>query len=419
MDDSLNNSSLPNDSKETDTESQFDSLAPLAPHPLSLRFTSINSINRKIIVPEDVLKFAQDAIDTISKDSTVFDDAFTYQFDIFELTNYTQRPLLVLGVYLLSNASIFSSLFEENKVNLMQCAHFLDLCEKLYQTNPYHNHIHATDVMQFNMSLLASSFIHSHFEDYECLAAFMSAVAHDIGHIGKNNDFLVKSKHDLAIKFKNISCLENYHIEQFHQTITANSKGNFIKHFDTKTQHLMIDIVEYAILGTDMGVYHNEIKKTLRDHYTKEFVAKSSDQTLTFEQKKFLIRSMLHLSDISNPMRPFDTAKEWAHRVNEEFFKQGDAMKEMGLEISMGCDRSKTDVAKNQNGFVNFCVKPLTLSLSLMIAELKECVENMDANAVKWAAFKEETSCETNENEMNEKKNSSSGASDSSNDAVV
>lgn len=289
----------------------------------ALRFTSINSINRKLTEYENVLKYAQNQISMIiNGGSDIFENVFKFDFDIFEFINYTNRPLLVLGVYLLQNASIFEKLFNNNKVSLLSCAHFLDLCEKLYQKNPYHNNIHATDVMQFNTVLLSSSFAKYHFEDYELLAAFMSAVAHDIGHIGKNNDFLIKSKHKLALKFNNISCLENYHIEQFHQTLQDNSKANWIKHFGDKTQKYMIDIVEYAIIGTDMGVYHNDIKKTVKETYNQEWVKKSYETKLSFDEKKFIIRAMLHLSDISNPMRPFQTSKKWANRVNEEFFSQ-------------------------------------------------------------------------------------------------
>eukprot|EP01084_Bolivina_argentea_P186852 321973_1 len=370
-------SSNNNESKDND----------LCPARQQLRFTSINSINRKLTKRENVLKYAEEQIEIIIKNSNILDDAFKYEFDIFEFINYTHRPLLVLGIYLLKKSFIFSKLFNKNKVNLFQCAHFLDLCEKLYQNNPYHNNIHATDVMQFNMILLSSSYIASHFEDYECLAAFMSAVAHDCGHVGKNNDFLIKSKHNLAITYNNISCLENYHIQQFHQTITINSKANWIKYFGQKTQKYIIDIVEYAIIGTDMGIYHNQIKQQLKEKYTNQFVQKQNK--LTFEQKKFIIRSMLHLSDISNPARPFNIAKAWANRVNKEFFQQGDAMKEMGLEISTGCDRNKTDVIKNQFGFVNFCVKPLTQSLSVMINELDWCLTNMDINTIKWNKLKE------------------------------
>ena len=72
-------------------------------------------------------------------------------------------------------------------------------------------------------------------------------------------------------------------------------------------------------------------------------------------------------------------------------------MKELGLEISMGCDRNKTDVIKNQNGFVQFCVKPLTESLSKLISELDWCLNNIDLNTQKWANLKKEQEQEPKE----------------------
>ena len=72
-------------------------------------------------------------------------------------------------------------------------------------------------------------------------------------------------------------------------------------------------------------------------------------------------------------------------------------MKELGLEISMGCDRNKTDVIKNQNGFVQFCVKPLTESLSKLISELDWCLNNIDINTQKWTNLKKEQEQEPKE----------------------
>eukprot|EP00485_Elphidium_margaritaceum_P009255 CAMPEP_0202692632 /NCGR_PEP_ID=MMETSP1385-20130828/6965_1 /ASSEMBLY_ACC=CAM_ASM_000861 /TAXON_ID=933848 /ORGANISM="Elphidium margaritaceum" /LENGTH=437 /DNA_ID=CAMNT_0049348205 /DNA_START=16 /DNA_END=1329 /DNA_ORIENTATION=- len=367
-------------------ESKTSTAAPSFEKP-SLRFTSINSINQYITHHENVLQFAEQQIASIVAKSTLLNDAFRYEFDIFEFANYTNRPLLVLGVYLLKNSDRFASLFASNKVDLLACAHFLDLCDKLYQKNPYHNNIHATDVMQFNMVLLSSKFCAKYFTDYELLTAFMSAAAHDIGHIGKNNDFLVKTSHALAQRFNNVSCLENYHIEQFHQTITDNSRANWIKNFDDETQHYIIDLVEYAIIGTDMGVYHNTIKATLKETYNAEFMDKlntSASSSLSVEQKQFIIRAMLHMSDISNPMRTFPVCRQWATRVNDEFFAQGDVMRTMSVEISPGCDRTKCDLLKNQNGFVTYCVLPLATSLSVLIDELQWCLQSTQNNRKKW-----------------------------------
>ena len=43
----------------------------------------------------------------------------------------------------------------------------------------------------------------------------------------------------------------------------------------------------------------------------------------------------------------------------EEFFKQGDKEREMGLDISPLCDRNTTQVPQSQIGFIDYIVVPL------------------------------------------------------------
>merc|ERR1712241_1576463 len=145
-------------------------------------------------------------------------------------------------------------------------------------------------------------------------------------------------------------------------------------------QQQMISIMEYAVLGTDMGLFHNSIRSTLKETYTKQWVIELHDRQLTMQEKKFVIRAILHLSDISNPMRTFNVSYEWARRVNEEFFAQGDEMKAMKLEVPKMCDRNQTTIISNQIGFIEYCLKPLAQSMSLMIVELEGCLGNIPEN---------------------------------------
>ena len=78
---------------------------------------------------------------------------------------------------------------------------------------------------------------------------------------------------------------------------------------------------------------------------------------------------------------------------------KGDIMRKMKLEISKGCDRYTTAATKNQIGFVNFCVKPLALSMNVMIEELEWCLNNMQLNEQKW---KEIASLNTDSSNSNE-----------------
>lgn len=57
---------------------------------------------------------------------------------------------------------------------------------------------------------------------------------------------------------------------------------------------------------------------------------------------------MLHCADLSSPTKPFEIYKQWTFGVMEEFFKQGDKEKELGIEVSAMCDRDSVVVDKAQ-----------------------------------------------------------------------
>jgi len=46
----------------------------------------------------------------------------------------------------------------------------------------------------------------------DIFSLLISAAIHDFEHPGLNNNFLEKSRHPLAIKYNDISILENHHI---------------------------------------------------------------------------------------------------------------------------------------------------------------------------------------------------------------
>ena len=62
---------------------------------------------------------------------------------------------------------------------------------------------------------------------------------------------------------------------------------------------------------------------------------------------------LLHSADVSHPTKTWDLHKEWTSRCMEEFFKQGDKEKELGLDISPLCDRNTTQVPQSQIGINN------------------------------------------------------------------
>ena len=99
---------------------------------------------------------------------------------------------------------------------------------------------------------------------------------------------------------------------------------------------------------------------------------------------------MLHMADISNPAKGDPMFKLWTDRCLEEFFLQGDKEKEMGLDVSMLCDRYTTKRPDSQIGFINFVVKPAYEVLAGVIPAVGETVlPVIESNIVYWKKEKD------------------------------
>jgi hypothetical protein len=67
-------------------------------------------------------------------------------------------------------------------------------------------------------------------------------------------------------------------------------------------------------------------------------------------EKSKALALVLHCADISHPAKPWSIHQTWTQSLMEEFFKQGEKEKELGLACSPLCDRENTLVAESQIG---------------------------------------------------------------------
>lgn len=59
---------------------------------------------------------------------------------------------------------------------------------------------------------------------------------------------------------------------------------------------------------------------------------------------------VLHCCDISHPAKRWDLHHKWTTRLLEEFFRQGDKERDLGLPFSPLCDRNNIMIAESQIG---------------------------------------------------------------------
>lgn len=102
------------------------------------------------------------------------------------------------------------------------------------------------------------------------------------------------------------------------------------------------------------------------------------------ESRKLLVKLMLHMSDISNSMKPFRICRIWAWQVLEEFFLQGDAEKRLGVPVQALNDREKVNRPFSQVGFIEFLVSPLLLVVIKVLPPTEAQADQMIQNTKTW-----------------------------------
>ena len=73
---------------------------------------------------------------------------------------------------------------------------------------------------------------------------------------------------------------------------------------------------------------------------------------------------MSQAADIGHLGESQEVHKRWLSGLEEEFFRQGDKEKELGIPISPLFDRAKQGVGKSQVGFYDFVALPLVHALA-------------------------------------------------------
>ena len=103
------------------------------------------------------------------------------------------------------------NLLDEFKVPKSAFMSFMHEISGIYlKNNFYHNFKHGCDVTHTTYRLLSVPRLHEVLPKLDLFGILISAIAHDVGHLGVNNMYLINSKHELAQQYP-VSPLENLH----------------------------------------------------------------------------------------------------------------------------------------------------------------------------------------------------------------
>ncbi|KAJ7384228.1 High affinity cAMP-specific and IBMX-insensitive 3',5'-cyclic phosphodiesterase 9A [Desmophyllum pertusum] len=231
----------------------------------------------------------------------------------------------------------------------------------------------------------------------DLLVLMTACICHDLDHPGFNNTYQINAQTELAIRYNDISPLENHHAAVAFEVI-GQPDCNIFANMSKEDQKKIRQEIVMLILATDMA-RHSEIVERF----------KSKLDTFDFHNDDYvssLKMILIKCCDISNEVRPIEVSEPWADCLLEEYFMQSDREKSEGLPVAPFMDRDKVSKPTAQIGFIKFVLIPLFELLNkwhqFMIMPLREAYESyeimrLDEEAIKAAAT---DSVHTDENGM-------------------
>ena len=298
------------------------------------------------------------------------------EFDIFSLNDMEKdKTTFLVASEILSNTDVVKEGYIPNEILEKFIQTVIDGYDRINVI--YHNDFHAVDVMQTLFTILTVGRLPEKMKlsPIDVFAMLVGAICHDLHHTGQNNTYHINARTKYAIRYNDISVLENFHIASSFK-IFGKEETNILKNFKEEEYRIIRKRIIEGILSTDMANHQKvlanvkakigEFKIEKGVNYNKVF----KDESKLFDNQQTMLDMFLHCSDISNPAKPSRVSTLWTQRVYAEFFKQGDLEKEKGLPVSLLCDRDTTDINKAMIGFINFVVKP---SFEILVNIVPEC----------------------------------------------
>uniref|UniRef100_G3TVR8 Phosphodiesterase n=1 Tax=Loxodonta africana TaxID=9785 RepID=G3TVR8_LOXAF len=232
-----------------------------------------------------------------------------------------------------------------------------------YRNNPFHNFRHCFCVTQMMYSMVWLCGLQEKFSQMDILILMTAAICHDLDHPGYNNTYQINARTELAVRYNDISPLENHHCAVAFQ-ILAQPECNIFSNVQPDEFRQIRQGIITLILATDMA-RHAEIMDSFKEKMKNFDYSNEEHMTLL---KVILIKCC----DISNEVRPMEVAEPWVDCLLEEYFMQSDREKLEGLPVAPFMDRDKVTKATAQIGFIKFVLIPMFETVTKLFPMVEE-----------------------------------------------
>ena len=253
----------------------------------------------------------------------------------------------------------------------LQCLQrFIAVIDAAYADNPYHNRVHAADILQSTFALVHHCpTLLRHMSPTERLALLLAAACHDVQHPGRSNAFLVATNDPLAVRYGNRSVLEHHHLAAAFD-VMRNPACDVTCMLGAEAASELRALMAGLILSTDMSKHVTELdafEERRRQHSRKarEDIASAANNGNADSLDAFYadkanrhatLALLMHAADISSLTKPIPVAKKWTAGILKEMSVETSEAKARGLK---GVPMMGDDIPRGQLFFIDTFVAPI------------------------------------------------------------
>merc|ERR1712151_1155983 len=111
-----------------------------------------------------------------------------------------------------------------------------EMSQGYFKENPFHNVVHILDSLQGLHFMLKAGNIKKYLKRQDQLAVFTGCPMHDFEHPGYSNQFVIRTKHPLAIRYSDMNVLENHHLAAGFNILFNYERCNIIENMPYEEQ---------------------------------------------------------------------------------------------------------------------------------------------------------------------------------------
>lgn len=248
------------------------------------------------------------------------------QFDAFSFDrDSASRPLSKLAFSIITNEGLIESL----QLDVAKLEQFLVTIEDGYLPIPYHNRIHACDVLHRTHAIMQTAEALT-FSLEDRLACYLAATIHDYQHTGVSSSFLIASRHPLARLYNDRSPWENHHA---YSGLEVLRECDFMAACSPQQVEYVRKCIIQIVLSTDM-MHHFE----WMDRFARE--ARVMEPGESQEARVLSMCLIVKCADIGHCTCIRSVHAQWVKVLQEELFCQGDLERSRGMPLSPMADRA-------------------------------------------------------------------------------